>query len=150
MEHPLDEAAVWQRVTGSAGSEDSPAATCLPELRGIYAQMETATGVLGRMARTGLRGVSGIFQAQQQQTKTLGALCYLLSGAAESPAPAKAPSGPLAQQLSWLLKETEQTANRLAAIAPRTGGLIHESIQALSVAQQQLWNRLLGLLAGTL
>ena len=153
MEQPLDEAAVWQRVTGSArapGSKEIPPATCLPELQAILSEMESCTELLGRMARTGLRGVSPAYQAQHQQTGTLSALCYLLSGRKEAGTPAKAPTGPAPQQLGWLLKKTEQTTDRLSAIAPRTGGLIRESLDSLADQQRQLWSRLLQLLAGTL
>ena len=153
MEQPLDEAAVWQRVTGSVrspGSKEPLPATCLPELQTLHAQMELCTGLLGRMARTGLRGVTPIYQAQQQQTRVLGALCYLLSGESGEAASSKSPTGSLSQQLAWLLKETEQTANRLTALSPRTVGLIRERLQSLADEQEQLWSRLLLLLAGTL
>ncbi len=153
MEQKLDEAAVWQRVTGSArspGEKQAPPATCLPELQAILSQMEACTGVLGRMARTGLRGISPVYQAQQQQTGTLCALCYLMAGEKAERAPAKPPAGSVSQQLGWLLKQTEQTADRLSAVSPRAGSLIRESLEALADQQRQLWPRLLQLLAGTL
>ena len=77
MEHKIDEAAVWQRVAGSASrsANESPRpVTIAPVLREIWEEMECCHRLFFQLARSGSRGYAPIQQAQRQQTGQLGAL----------------------------------------------------------------------------
>ena len=76
MEHKIDEAAVWQRVTGSDAGRQ---VLLTPELLNILAQMESCLRLLNQLARSN-RSYSSAAQSQRQQTVRLSGLIYLLDG----------------------------------------------------------------------
>lgn len=54
MEHKIDEAAVWQRVTGSDAGRQ---VLLTPELLNILAQMESCLRLLNQLARSNRRSI---------------------------------------------------------------------------------------------
>lgn len=149
MEHKIDEAAVWQRVTGSAshsGSEPSRAVTIAPVLQEIWADMECCHRLFSQLSRSGSRGYASIVQAQRQQTGQLGALICLLTGNPPAAANGTPPTGSRMQQLIWSLNTMERCATRLEEVSAQAAGMARDTLKELAVQQRQLWSRCLILL----
>lgn len=149
MDHRIDEAAVWQRVTGgtarSTGESTRPV-TISPVLQEIWGQMECCCRLFSQLARSGSRGYASIQQAQRQQTAQLGALIFLLTGISPASSTEKLPTGSRSQQLSWSLNNIERCAVRLDEIAPQASGMPRETLLSLARQQRQLWSRCLSML----
>lgn len=127
MEKKIDEAAVWQRVSGASAEgmqSSSPPVLVLPELMELLSDMERCSALLSRMTRSGVRGSAPLQQTQRQQVTLMRGITCLLSGTPQAPGISSLPGGTLSGQLIWLLESMERTADRLDAIAPRTSGLV--------------------------
>lgn len=149
MEHKIDEAAVWQRVTGSAsrsGSEPSRPVTIAPVLQEIWGEMECCHRLFSQLARSGSRGYAPIQQAQRQQTGQLGALICLLTGNPPATTNGNPPTGSRMQQLIWSLNTIERCATRLDEVSAQTAGMARDTLKELAVQQRQLWSRCLTML----
>ena len=149
MEHNIDEAAVWQRVTGSASRQTGEAprpVTLVPVLQEIWEQMECCHRLFSRMAQSGSRGYASIQQAQRQQTAQLGALICLFTGTPPSSGEAKPPVGSRIQQLTWSLTTIERYATRLDEASAQATGMCRETLTDLAGQQRQLWSRCLTIL----
>ena len=142
MEHKIDEAAVWQRVTGSDAGRQ---VLLTPELLNVLAQMESCLRLLNQLARSN-RSYSAAAQSQRQQTVRLSGLIYLLDGSPPAAQHITPPSGSRAQQLFWLLPTIERCAARLNELTAKAAGLPRETLKELAVQQQALWNQCLNLL----
>ena len=149
MEHKIDEAAVWQRVTGSAahsGNEAPRPVTIAPVLQEIWGEMECCHRLFSQLARSGSRGYAPIQQAQRQQTGQLGALICLLTGNPPAASNGNAPTGSRMQQLIWSLNTIERCAARLEEISAQAAGMARDTLKELGVQQRQLWSRCLSML----
>lgn len=146
MEHNINEAAVWQRVTGSASRQTGEAprpVTLAPVLQEIWGQMECCHRLFSRMAQSGSRGYASIQQAQRQQTGQLGALICLLTGNPPAASNGNPPTGSRMQQLIWSLNTIERCATRLDEISAQAAGMARDTLKELAVQQRQLWSRCL-------
>ncbi len=149
MEHKIDEAAVWQRVTGStshSGSESPRPVTIAPVLQEIWGEMECCHRLFSQLARSGSRGYAPIQQAQRQQTGQLGALLCLLTGNPPTASSENPPTGSRMQQLIWSLSTIEHCATRLDEVSAQAAGMARDTLKELAVQQRQLWSRCLILL----
>lgn len=149
MEHKIDEAAVWQRVTGSAshsGGEAPHPVTIAPVLQEIWGEMECCHRLFFQQARSGSRGYAPIQQAQRQQTGQLGALICLLTGNPPAASNGNPPTGSRMQQLIWSLNTIERCAARLEEVSAQTAGMARDTLKELAVQQRQLWSRCLAML----
>lgn len=149
MEHKIDEAAVWQRVAGSASrsANESPRpVTIAPVLREIWEEMECCHRLFSQLARSGSRGYAPIQQAQRQQTGQLGALICLLTGNPPTASNGTPPTGSRMQQLIWSLNTMERCATRLEEVSAQAAGMARDTLKELAVQQRQLWSRCLILL----
>lgn len=151
MEHKIDEAAVWQRVTGSAslsGGETPRPVTIAPVLQEIWGEMECCHRLFSQLARSGSRGYAPIQQAQRQQAGQLGALICLLTGNPPAASDGNPPTGSRMQQLIWSLNTIERCAARLDEASSQAAGMARDTLKELAVQQRQLWSRCLILLGG--
>lgn len=149
MEHKIDEAAVWQRVTGSAahsGGEAPRPVTIAPVLQEIWGEMECCHRLFSQLARSGSRGYAPIQQAQRQQTGQLGALICLLTGNPPAASNENPPTGSRMQQLIWSLNTIERCAARLEEVSAQAAGMARDTLKELAVQQRQLWSRCLNML----
>ena len=149
MEHKIDEAAVWQRVTGGANHTAGEAArpvTIAPVLQELWVQMECCCRLFSQLARSGSRGYAPIQQAQRQQTGQLGALICLLTGNPPTASNGTPPTGSRMQQLIWSLNTMERCATRLEEVSAQAAGMSRDTLKELAVQQRQLWSRCLILL----
>ena len=149
MEHKIDEAAVWQRVTCSAshsGGEAPRPVTIAPVLQEIWGELECCHRLFSQLARSGSRGYAPIQQAQRQQTGQLGALICLLTGNPPAAANGNPPTGSRMQQLIWSLNTIERCATRLDEVSAQTAGMARDTLKELAVQQRQLWSRCLTML----
>ena len=153
MEKKIDEAAVWQRVSGASAEgmqSSSPPVLVLPELMELLSAMERCSALLSRMSRSGVRGSAPLQQTQRQQVTLMRGITCLLSGTPQAPGISSLPGGTLSGQLIWLLESMERTADRLDAIAPRTSGLVRSLLLELAQQQRQSWSRAIALLGSAL
>ncbi len=149
MEHKIDEAAVWQRVTGNANhaaGEDVRPVTIAPVLQALWMQMECCCRLFSQLARSGSRGYASIQQTQRQHTAQLGALICLLSGSPPTVSDENPPTGSRSQQLSWSLNTIERCSVRLEEISAQASGMTRETLKELAGQQRQLWSRCLSML----
>ena len=149
MEHKIDEAAVWQRVTGGAGHAAGEAArpvTIAPVLQELWGQMECCCRLFSQLARSGSRGYASIQQTQRQQTAQLGALICLLTGNPPAASRENPPAGSRSQQLGWSLNTIERCSVRLDEISAQASGMPRETLKELAQQQRQLWSRCLSTL----
>lgn len=149
MEHNIDEAAVWQRVTGSVSHQNGEAprpVTITPLLQEIWGQMECCHRLFSLMARSGSRGYAPIQQAQRQQTAQLGAIICLFTENFPASSEIKPPTGSRIQQLIWSLTTIERCAAGLDEASTQATGMCREALKDLANQQRQLWNRCLGIL----
>lgn len=152
MEHKIDEAAVWQRVAGSASrsANESPRpVTIAPVLREIWEGMECCHRLFSQLARSGSRGYASIQQAQRLQTAQLGALICLLTENPPTASRENPPTGSRSQQLTWSLNTIERCGSRLDEIAAQASGMPKETLKELALQQRQLWSRCLSMLGAT-
>ncbi len=149
MDHKIDEAAVWQRVTGGtsrAAGETARPVTIAPVLQEIWTQMECCCRLFSQLARSGSRGYAPIQQAQRQQTAQLGALICLLTGKIPTVSGENPPNGTRTAQLSWSLTAIERCAVRLEEVSAQASGMARETLTDLAQQQRQLWSRCLSML----
>lgn len=149
MDYKIDEAAVWQRVTGGTArtaSETARPVIIAPILQEIWTQMECCCRLFSQLARSGSRGYAPIQQAQRQQTAQLGALICLLTGEIPTVSGENPPNGTRIAQLSWSLTTIERCAVRLEEISAQAAGMARETLKELAQQQQQLWRRCLSTL----
>lgn len=152
MEHKIDEAAVWQRVTGGANhtaGEVARPVTIAPVLQELWVQMECCCRLFSQLARSGSRGYASIQQAQRQQTAQLGALICLLTENPPKASRENPPTGSRSQQLTWSLNTIERCGSRLDEIAAQASGMPKETLKELALQQRQLWSRCLSMLGAT-
>ena len=149
MDHKIDEAAVWQRVTGGTSGTNGETArtvTIAPVLQKIWMQMECCCRLFSQLARSGSRGYATIYQSQRQQTAQLGALICLLAGRTATASGENIPGGTRIQQLSWSLTTIEHCAARLDEVSAQAAGMTQETLKDLAQQQRQLWSRCLVIL----
>lgn len=152
MEHKIDEAAVWQRVTGAsnhAAGESARPVTIAPVLHELWVQMECCCRLFSQLARSGSRGYTSIQQAQRQQTAQLGALICLMTGNPPTASRENPPTGSRSQQLTWSLNTIERCGSRLDEIAAQASGMPKETLKELAQQQRQLWSHCLSMLGAT-
>ena len=148
MEHKIDEAAVWQRVTGSVprtGGDPGRPVLLAPELLSVWTEMECCLRLLSQLARSN-RCYSAAAQSQRQQTARLGGLICLMSGSSPKSEKEAPPSGSRTQQLSRLLTSIERCAARLDELSAQAAGLTQDALKDLAAQQRQQWGQCLNLL----
>lgn len=160
METPINESAVWQRVTAAAqgaaaggqpGTENAPVGPELLEAMGrkrrdsqSYRRLAARTG--GQIQRT-LRQLS---EQAEREEKTLGALYLFLTGqrgTVKSPQTSDAEGRESNRDvLRRMMQRAELSAGRYEALANRTSGEVRLALMELAEAERSSFHTLLRLL----
>jgi hypothetical protein len=143
MEHVIDEAAVWQRVTaagGQSGTQKSPTGQLVP---GILDALGSAQRRLGRYNQLRYKyRLSQLIAETRQEIRQLRGLYLLYTGTA----PPKAAGETASQGLRQLTLELERSAGRLEALSEHATGETAELLRELARQEKRQWRVLLELL----
>jgi hypothetical protein len=144
MEHTIDEAAVWQRVTaagkqGSGEKREDPMGKLAPGLLDALQAVQMRLGRYRQLSRK--YRMSQLISETSQEAKQLAGLYLLYTGTAPKRSTAKG-----ACDLGQMLREIERSAGRLEALSERATGETAEVLRELSRLERHQWRKLLGLL----
>jgi hypothetical protein len=144
MEHTIDEAAVWQRVTGKQGSgekREDPMGQLAPGLLDALQAVQRRLGQYRLLSRK--YRMSQLISETRQEARKIAGLYLLYTGTGPKGSSSKG-SGDLGQ----LLRELERSAGRLEALSERATGETAEVLRELSRLERRHWRVLLELLGG--
>ena len=163
MEQKINEAAVWDRVSAAArsaepdrgrtGRDTGPIG---PDLLEAMGRERTAAQehrqLAGRAGAEGQRVLRRIAVQEEQHSRTLGALYYLLTGQLPQTQTVQvsARQEGFREGLRRSLQSRELTAGRYEALAARTTGEVRQALIQLAQEEAQHFHMLLGLLKGCL
>jgi hypothetical protein len=143
MEHAIDEAAVWQRVT-AAGAQpekrEGPNGQLVP---GLLDALRSAQMHMGRYQQLRHKyRLTQLISETWQETKQLRGLYILYTDTA----PPRTPETQGAMDLRQLLLDLERSAGRLEALSERATGEAADLLRELSRLERHQWRMLLELL----
>jgi hypothetical protein len=145
MEHVIDEAAVWQRVTaagkqGGGEAREGPAGQLAPGLLDALHTIQARLGWYRRLSRK--YRLSQLISETRQEARQLRGLYLLYTGNV----PPRASGEKAFQGLRQLILELERSAGRLEALSERASGETAEVLRELSRMEKHQWRVLLELM----
>lgn len=147
---PIDEAAVWQRVSAAsreAGPEAPAPQPLAPELLELLKETQRRAAAYQKLyRRTGKTAYQELFRQERRGAAKLKGLYDLMTETAPKRTEATPFQGRGRQLLRQLLRSEETAAGRLEALAEKAGGAVRETLLELCRQAGQHWSVLLELL----